>query len=142
MSNKTVATMGIDIGNNSFHVVGLALKPDVILVGASSGIVAAHHATQAISACHGHAGRSGRARAGQEHRAARHQRHRPKGTPTDIVAKLAGALSKALDDPLVQARYVEAVVRSPRAPTAVPPACRSWLKARSPVSPRSSRPQA
>jgi putative tricarboxylic transport membrane protein len=31
----------------------------------------------------------------------------PKGTPTDIVAKLAGALSKALDDPLVQARYVE-----------------------------------
>ncbi len=31
----------------------------------------------------------------------------PKGTPTDIVTKLAEALSKALDDPVVQARYVE-----------------------------------
>jgi len=31
----------------------------------------------------------------------------PKGTPTDIVTKLADALSKALDDPVVQARYVE-----------------------------------
>jgi tripartite-type tricarboxylate transporter receptor subunit TctC len=31
----------------------------------------------------------------------------PKDTPTDIVAKLADALSKALDDPSVQARYAE-----------------------------------
>jgi tripartite-type tricarboxylate transporter receptor subunit TctC len=31
----------------------------------------------------------------------------PQGTPTDIVAKLADALSKALDDPAVQARYAE-----------------------------------
>jgi tripartite-type tricarboxylate transporter receptor subunit TctC len=31
----------------------------------------------------------------------------PKGTPKDIVAKLADALGKALDDPAVQARYVE-----------------------------------
>jgi tripartite-type tricarboxylate transporter receptor subunit TctC len=31
----------------------------------------------------------------------------PKGTPTDIVTKLADALGKALDDPVVQARYVE-----------------------------------
>src|SRR5262245_10676102 len=31
----------------------------------------------------------------------------PTGTPADIVAKLADALSKALDDPAVQARYVE-----------------------------------
>ena len=31
----------------------------------------------------------------------------PKGTPPDIVAKLADALSKALDDPAVQTRYVE-----------------------------------
>jgi tripartite-type tricarboxylate transporter receptor subunit TctC len=31
----------------------------------------------------------------------------PKGTPSDIVAKLADALGKALDDPVVQARYVE-----------------------------------
>jgi tripartite-type tricarboxylate transporter receptor subunit TctC len=31
----------------------------------------------------------------------------PKGTPPDIVAKLADALSKALDDPAVQRRYVE-----------------------------------
>ncbi len=31
----------------------------------------------------------------------------PKGTPPEIVAKLADALSKALDDPAVQKRYVE-----------------------------------
>jgi tripartite-type tricarboxylate transporter receptor subunit TctC len=31
----------------------------------------------------------------------------PQGTPKDIVGKLADALSKALDDPTVQARYVE-----------------------------------
>jgi tripartite-type tricarboxylate transporter receptor subunit TctC len=31
----------------------------------------------------------------------------PKGTPSDIVAKLAEALGKALDDPAVQERYVE-----------------------------------
>lgn len=31
----------------------------------------------------------------------------PKDTPKEIVDKLAGALSKALDDPAVQARYVE-----------------------------------
>jgi tripartite-type tricarboxylate transporter receptor subunit TctC len=31
----------------------------------------------------------------------------PKDTPTEIVAKLADALSKALDDPSVQARYAE-----------------------------------
>jgi tripartite-type tricarboxylate transporter receptor subunit TctC len=31
----------------------------------------------------------------------------PKDTPKDIVEKLAGALSKALDDPAVKARYVE-----------------------------------
>ena len=31
----------------------------------------------------------------------------PKGTPQDIVDKLADALSKALDDPAIKARYVE-----------------------------------
>jgi hypothetical protein len=31
----------------------------------------------------------------------------PRGTPNEIVAKLADALGKALDDPAVQARYVE-----------------------------------
>jgi tripartite-type tricarboxylate transporter receptor subunit TctC len=31
----------------------------------------------------------------------------PKDTPTEIVAKLADALNKALDDPSVQARYAE-----------------------------------
>jgi tripartite-type tricarboxylate transporter receptor subunit TctC len=31
----------------------------------------------------------------------------PQGTPPDIVAKLADALSKALDDPAIKARYVE-----------------------------------
>ncbi len=31
----------------------------------------------------------------------------PKGTPPDIVARLADALGKALDDPAVQRRYVE-----------------------------------
>ena len=31
----------------------------------------------------------------------------PKGTPTDVVEKLADALSKALDDPAVLKRYTE-----------------------------------
>ena len=31
----------------------------------------------------------------------------PHGTPNEIVNKLANALDKALDDPAVQARYVE-----------------------------------
>jgi len=31
----------------------------------------------------------------------------PKGTPNEIVAKLADALGKALDDPAIQKRYVE-----------------------------------
>jgi tripartite-type tricarboxylate transporter receptor subunit TctC len=31
----------------------------------------------------------------------------PKGTPNEIVDKLSAALSKALDDPSVKARYVE-----------------------------------
>ncbi|HKA79066.1 MAG TPA: tripartite tricarboxylate transporter substrate-binding protein, partial [Xanthobacteraceae bacterium] len=31
----------------------------------------------------------------------------PKGTPADIVAKLADALGKALDNPSVRQRYVE-----------------------------------
>ena len=31
----------------------------------------------------------------------------PKDTPKDIVEKLVGALSKALDDPAIKARYVE-----------------------------------
>jgi tripartite-type tricarboxylate transporter receptor subunit TctC len=39
----------------------------------------------------------------------------PKDTPPDIVAKLAEALSKALDDPAVQARYVELGSSAPKA---------------------------
>jgi len=31
----------------------------------------------------------------------------PQGTPPDIIAKLVDALNKALDDPAIQARYVE-----------------------------------
>jgi tripartite-type tricarboxylate transporter receptor subunit TctC len=38
----------------------------------------------------------------------------PKGTPPEIVAKLADALSKALDDPAVQARYVELGSSAPK----------------------------
>jgi tripartite-type tricarboxylate transporter receptor subunit TctC len=38
----------------------------------------------------------------------------PKGTPTDIVDKLADALSKALDDPAVQSRYVELGSSAPK----------------------------
>jgi tripartite-type tricarboxylate transporter receptor subunit TctC len=38
----------------------------------------------------------------------------PKGTPTDIVARLADALGKALDDPVVQARYVELGSSAPK----------------------------
>jgi tripartite-type tricarboxylate transporter receptor subunit TctC len=38
----------------------------------------------------------------------------PKGTPPDIVAKLADALSKALDDPAVQARYDELGSSAPK----------------------------
>jgi tripartite-type tricarboxylate transporter receptor subunit TctC len=39
----------------------------------------------------------------------------PHGTPNDIVAKLADALSKALDDPAVQTRYVELGSSAPKA---------------------------
>jgi tripartite-type tricarboxylate transporter receptor subunit TctC len=38
----------------------------------------------------------------------------PYGTPNEIVAKLADALSKALDDPAVQARYVELGSSAPK----------------------------
>ncbi len=38
----------------------------------------------------------------------------PKGTPDDIVAKLADALSKALDDPAIAARYVELGSSAPK----------------------------
>jgi tripartite-type tricarboxylate transporter receptor subunit TctC len=38
----------------------------------------------------------------------------PKGTPPEIVAKLADALSKALDDPTIQARYVELGSSAPK----------------------------
>jgi tripartite-type tricarboxylate transporter receptor subunit TctC len=38
----------------------------------------------------------------------------PKGTPQEIVTKLADALSKALDDPTVQARYVELGSSAPK----------------------------
>ncbi len=38
----------------------------------------------------------------------------PKGTPKDIVDKLADALSKALDEPTVQARYVELGSSAPK----------------------------
>ncbi len=38
----------------------------------------------------------------------------PKGTPTEIVAKLADALGKALDDPAVQKRYVELGSSAPK----------------------------
>ena len=38
----------------------------------------------------------------------------PKGTPPEIVGKLADALSKALDDPAVQSRYVELGSSAPK----------------------------
>ena len=38
----------------------------------------------------------------------------PKDTPADIVAKLADALGKALDDPTVQTRYVELGSSAPK----------------------------
>jgi tripartite-type tricarboxylate transporter receptor subunit TctC len=38
----------------------------------------------------------------------------PKGTPKDIVDKLADALSKALDEPTVQARFVELGSSAPK----------------------------
>jgi len=38
----------------------------------------------------------------------------PKGTPTEIVAKLADALGKALDDPELQKRYVELGSSAPK----------------------------
>jgi tripartite-type tricarboxylate transporter receptor subunit TctC len=38
----------------------------------------------------------------------------PKGTPADIVARLADALGKALDDPAVEARYVELGSSAPK----------------------------
>jgi putative tricarboxylic transport membrane protein len=40
----------------------------------------------------------------------------PKDTPHEIVARLADALSKALDDPAVQARYVELGSFAPKGP--------------------------
>ena len=47
----------------------------------------------------------------------------PKGTPNEIVAKLADALGKALDDPAIQKRYVElgssAPKRADRGPAAL-----------------------
>jgi tripartite-type tricarboxylate transporter receptor subunit TctC len=47
----------------------------------------------------------------------------PKGTPDEIVAKLADALSKALDDPAIQKRYVDlgssAPKRADRGPAAL-----------------------
>ena len=39
----------------------------------------------------------------------------PKGTPADIVEKLAGTLAKALDDPMVEARYAELGSSAPKA---------------------------
>ncbi|HEX6002202.1 MAG TPA: tripartite tricarboxylate transporter substrate-binding protein [Hyphomicrobiaceae bacterium] len=39
----------------------------------------------------------------------------PKGTPAPIVAKLADALSKALDDPAIKKRYVELGSTAPKA---------------------------
>ena len=39
----------------------------------------------------------------------------PQSTPKEIVAKLADALSRALDDPSVQARYVELGSSAPNA---------------------------
>jgi tripartite-type tricarboxylate transporter receptor subunit TctC len=39
----------------------------------------------------------------------------PKGTSKEIIARLADALSKALDDPAVQARYVELGSSAPKA---------------------------
>ena len=38
----------------------------------------------------------------------------PKGTPPEIVGKLADALSKALDDPAIQSRYVELGSSAPK----------------------------
>jgi tripartite-type tricarboxylate transporter receptor subunit TctC len=38
----------------------------------------------------------------------------PKGTPTEIVAKLADALAKALDDPAIQQRYIELGSSAPK----------------------------
>jgi tripartite-type tricarboxylate transporter receptor subunit TctC len=47
----------------------------------------------------------------------------PKGTPNEIVAKLADALSKALDDPAIQKRYDDlgssAPKRADRGPAAL-----------------------
>ena len=39
----------------------------------------------------------------------------PKGTPKEMVERLADALSKALDDPKVQARYAELGSSAPTA---------------------------
>jgi tripartite-type tricarboxylate transporter receptor subunit TctC len=39
----------------------------------------------------------------------------PKGTPPEIVEKLAGALNKALDDPAVEARYADLGSSAPKA---------------------------
>jgi len=52
----------------------------------------------------------------------------PKGTPPEIVDKLAAALGKALDDPVTVKRYVELASTRRRAPSAGRPACRSWSR--------------
>ena len=63
----------------------------------------------------------------------------PKGTPKEIVDKLVDALNKALDDPTVKARYVELGSSAPQGADRGRRACRSWSRARSPASRRSSR---
>src|SRR5262249_38219821 len=61
----------------------------------------------------------------------------PKGTPTDIVDKLAEALGKALDDPGVQSRYLElgssAPARDERGPIALQKLVESEVARISPV---------
>src|SRR5262249_31129373 len=44
----------------------------------------------------------------------------PKDTPKEIVAMLADALSKALDDPTIQKRYVELASRAPKSAERAP----------------------
>ena len=61
----------------------------------------------------------------------------PKGTPPEIVAKLADALGKALDDPRRSTSATSSsAARRRKAPSAARPACKSWSRARSPASPR------
>ncbi|TMJ33789.1 MAG: tripartite tricarboxylate transporter substrate binding protein BugD, partial [Alphaproteobacteria bacterium] len=52
----------------------------------------------------------------------------PQGTPNDIVDKLAAALSKALDDPAVQARYVELGSSAPNSAERGPPALQKLVE--------------